>query len=141
MITVNNAEIYLKDKIGENSNDIIKVWEEFKSFGKQPVEGEDEIALLFQCGVYDFTGENRFYYDFVRQFSIYKNGEYSHLEQLHCQFLFEVNKELKKLKKVKWYFDYEGDVEIFYKKIESLKHFKIPLTHKPIQVDIFKEEI
>ncbi|WP_373229626.1 hypothetical protein [Cohnella sp.] len=52
MVKVEQAESYLKNKIGDSS-DIAKVWEEFKAFGKEPVEGEDEIALLFQCGVYD----------------------------------------------------------------------------------------
>ncbi|WP_342541976.1 hypothetical protein MHH33_13060 [Paenisporosarcina sp. FSL H8-0542] len=88
MITVQNAEDFLKEKIGENTTNIANVWNEFKSFGRQPVEGEEEIALLFQCGVYDFTGEKLFYFDFVRQFSVYEDNEYSGMEQLHCEFVF-----------------------------------------------------
>jgi hypothetical protein len=64
MITVQNAEGFLKEKIGENPTNITNVWNEFKSFGRQPVVGEEEIALLFQCGVYDFTREEIFYFDF-----------------------------------------------------------------------------
>lgn len=74
MIKVSNAENYLKDKIGENSNEITKVWEVFKTFGKEQVKDEEETTLLFQCGVYDFTGEKLFYYDFVRQFTMESDG-------------------------------------------------------------------
>jgi hypothetical protein len=70
MITVKNAESYLKDKIGYDTDDIEKVWETFKSFCKESVEGEEEKEILFECGVYDFTGEELFYFNFVRQFTI-----------------------------------------------------------------------
>lgn len=32
---------------------IAKVWEVFR----EQIEGEDEVALLFQCGTYDFYSE------------------------------------------------------------------------------------
>lgn len=134
---IEEAEQYLKNKIGENTTDIAQVWEEFKGFGKKEIDGEEEVALLFQCGVYNFTGEKLFYYDFVRQFS----NEDGEMEQLHCEFVFEPTKELKKLKTEKWYFDYEGDIEDFYKKIENLKEFKIPLTHKALSLDVYQEAI
>jgi hypothetical protein len=134
---IEEAEQYLKNKIGENSTDIAQVWEEFKAFGKKEIDGEEEVALLFQCGVYNFTGEKLFYYDFVRQFT----NEDGEMEQLHCEFVFEPTKELKKLKAEKWYFDYEGDIEDFYKKIENLKEFKIPSTHKALRLDVYQEAI
>lgn len=54
--------------------------EGFKAFGKEKVDGEEEAALLFQCGVYNFTGEKRFYYDFVTQFT----NEDGETEQPNC---------------------------------------------------------
>lgn len=138
MIKLKDAESYLKDKIGENSSDIAKVWEVFKSFGREQVEGEEEIALLFQCGVYDFTGEKLFYYDFVRQFTLVEDG---HMEQLHCEFTFEPTSELNRLEVSEWYFDYEGDVEEFYTKIEGLEEFKVPLKGNPIRLNIYQEEV
>lgn len=140
MIKVEQAESYLKSKIGDSS-DIEKVWDEFKAFGKELVEGEDEIALIFQCGVYDFTGPEFFYFEFVRQFSIYDENEYSHMEQLHCQFIFEPTEELRKLKTDEWYFDSEGDVEDFYAKTENLEEFKLPMKEKPISFSVFKEKV
>jgi len=138
MITVQYAEGFLKGEIGENTSDIAIVWNEFKSFGRQPVKGEEEIALLFQCGVYDFTGENLFYLDFVRQFTVEEDG---HMEQLHCEFVFEPTEKLNNLVTAEWYFDYEGDVEDFYTKIENLEEFKIPLKLEPLRLNIYQEEI
>lgn len=140
MVKVEQAESYLKNKIGDSS-DIAKVWDEFKSFGKELVEGEDEIALNFQCGVYDFTGQEFFYFEFVRQFSIYDENEYSHMEQLHCQFIFEPTEVLRKLETAEWYFDYEGDVEDFYAKIENLEKFNLPMKEKPIRFSVFQEKV
>ena len=131
MVTVKNAESYLKEKIGEDADDIKKVWETFKDFCKEPVEGEEDKEILFQCGVYDFTGEELFHFDFVRQFTIYEEDEYSHMEHLHCELLFKPIDELRKLEVSEWSMDYD-DIEDFLNHIEKLQEFKIPLSLKPI---------
>jgi hypothetical protein len=138
MITIATAENYLKNKIGDNTNDVLKVWEEFKSFAQEEVDGEEEKAILFQCGIFDFTGEKLFYYDFVRQFTDVEDGN---MQQLHCEFVFTPLKEFKKLKVEEWFFDYEGELNDYFKKIESLKEFKIPLNYTPLQFNLFQEEI
>ncbi|MDF2535542.1 MAG: hypothetical protein K0R18_1701 [Bacillales bacterium] len=135
MLTINNAANYLKDKIGDNT-EIDKVWNAFKSFGRESVQGEEEVALLFQCGVYDFTGEDLFYFDFVRQFD-----GYSGLEQLHCEFVFAPTDELKKLEAAEWYFDSDGDVDDFYTMVENLKEFTNPLKLTPLKLNIYQEEV
>lgn len=113
----------------------------FKSFGREPVEGDDGIALIFQCGLTDFTGEEMFFLDFVRQFAEYENEEYYSLEQLHFEFIFTPTEELTTLKAEEWYFDYEGDVEEYYTKIEGLEQFKIPVEKEPIAFNIYQEKI
>lgn len=140
MITVKNAESYFKDKIGEDANDINIVWETFKNFCKEPVEGEDDKEILFQCGVYDFTGEELFHFDFVRQFAVYEEDDYSHMEQLHCEFLFKPTVELRNLEVEEWSMDYE-DIDDFFNHIENLQEFKIPLNLKPIKSEIYQEEV
>lgn len=141
MITVQNAEGFLKEKIGENTTNIANVWNEFISFGRQPVEGEEEIALLFQCGVYDFIGEELFYFDFVRQFTVYEDDEYSGMEQLHCEFVFTPTNELRSLEASEWYFDTDGDVDDFYHLVENLEEFKIALKLEPLRLNIYQEQI
>ncbi len=135
-----NAESYLKNKIGEDTIDIKKVWETFKAFCKEPVEGEEDKEILFQCGVYDFTDEELFHLDFVRQFSVYEEDGYSRMEQLHCEFLFIPADELRKLEIEVWSMDYE-DEEDFLNHIENLQEFKIPLNLKPIKAEIYQEEV
>jgi hypothetical protein len=141
MIKVSDAESYLKHKIGDKTNNVVEVWEIFKSFCREPVEGEDEFALLFQCGIYDFTGEELFYFDFVRQFTVYEDEEYSRTEQLHCEFVFKPTDELKKLETSEWYFDTDGDMENFFAHVENLKEFQIPLKSIPLQLNIYQEVI
>ncbi|WP_078410749.1 hypothetical protein [Priestia abyssalis] len=141
MIKLGDTENYLKNKIAENSSDITKVWEAFKSFGREHVEGEEEIALLFQCGVYDFTGEELFYFHFVRQFTIYDDEEYSHMEQLHCEFVFEPTDDLRELETSQWYFENDGDVEDFFIEIENIEEFKVPMKRKPIRLSVYQEEV
>lgn len=141
MITVKNAESYLKGSIGEKTDEINKVWETFKAFSKETVEGEEDKEILFQCGVYDFTGEELFHLDFVRQFTIYEEDDYSHMEQLHCEFLFKPTSELKKLKVVEeWSMDYD-DIDHFFNHVEGIHEFKIPLTLKPIKSAIYQEKL
>lgn len=139
MITVNNAESYLNDKIGKDSEDIKKVWDTFKDFCKESVVGEEDREVLFQCGVYDITGEELFHFDFVRQFTVYEDDEYSHMEQLHCEFLFKPTVELIKLEVSEWSMDYD-EIDDFFNHIESLQEFKIPFNLKPIKSEIYQEE-
>ncbi|MCM3791609.1 hypothetical protein M3221_25285 [Domibacillus indicus] len=140
MITVENAESYLKDKIGEDAENIEKVWQKFKTFCKETVEGEEDKEILFQCGVYDFTGEKRFHFDFVRQFTVYEEDEYSRMEQLHCEFLFKPTDELSKLEIEEWSMDYD-DIDDFLNHIENLQEFQMPLNLKPIKLEIYQEEV
>ncbi|MEH7419578.1 hypothetical protein V7266_30565 [Neobacillus drentensis] len=140
MITVKNAKSYLKNKIGEDTDDIKKVWEIFKDFCREPVEGVEDKEILFQCGVYDFTGEELFQLDFVRQFTVYDGDEYYGMEQLHCEFLLKPIDELSKLETVEWSMDYE-DLDDFLNHIENLQEFKIPLNSKPIKLEIYQEEV
>jgi len=140
MITVKHAESYLKNKIGEDAEDIKKVWETFKAFCKMSIEGEEAKEILFQCGVYDFTGEELFHFDFVRQFTIYEEDEYSRMVQIHCEFLFKPTNELCKLEIEEWSMDYE-DIDDFFNHIENCQEFKIPLNIKPINSGIYQEEV
>ncbi len=138
MITIKNAEDYLRQQLGPNTEDIRKVWEEFKLFAKKTVIGEEEKAILFQCGVYDFEGEELFHYDFVRQFVDEENGGY---QQLHCEFVFKPTKELRECEEAEWHFDTDGEIEEFFHEIEKLQAFQIPLGYKPLRFELYQEEI
>ncbi|KGR75658.1 hypothetical protein [Ureibacillus sinduriensis] len=140
MLTVRNAESYLKNLISEDTDDIKSAWETFKAFCRETVEGEEDKEILFQCGVYNYSGEDLFLFDFVRQFTIYEEDNYSHIEQLHCECLLEPTDELKKLEVSEWSMDY-GNIEDFLNHIENLQEFKIPLNYKPKKLEIYQEKI
>ena len=81
---------FLKDNISIDNtvDEIINVFEEMC---KSPVE---EDLLLLEYGVYDFTGEELFYFDLVRQ---YPDGEGEYY-QLRVSLMFspdEVNRDLE----------------------------------------------
>src|SRR5262245_18194901 len=64
---------------------IAEVWGVFKRFASVPVDCH-ESGHLFQCGVYEFTGEPRVHFGFVRQFTVHSRGEFSHFNQLDIGF-------------------------------------------------------
>ena len=140
MITVKNAESYLKNMIGKDINDIQKVWEIFKVFCRESVEGEEEKEILFQCGIYDFTGEERFHLDLVRQFTVYEDDEFSRMEQLHCEFILKPTEELRRYEVEEWSMDYD-DIDDFFNHIENLQEFKETLNLEPIKQEIYQEEV
>ncbi|MDN4494712.1 hypothetical protein [Ureibacillus aquaedulcis] len=140
MLTVRNAESYLRNLISEDTDDLEKAWETFKAFCRETVEGEEEKEILFQCGVYEDSGEELFHFDFVRQFTIYEEENHSHMEQLHCHCLLEPTDDLRKMERAEWSMDYE-DIDDFFERIEKLQEFKIPLNSKPIKLEIYQEKI
>lgn len=96
---------FLKDNISTDNtvDEIINVFEEMC---KAPVE---EDLLLLEYGVYDFTGEELFYFDLVRQ---YPDGEGEYY-QLRVSLMFSPDEINRKLQDTLWsddtsenFFDY-----------------------------------
>jgi hypothetical protein len=63
------------------------------------------------------------------------------MEQLHCEFVFNPSNELRKLEESEFYFEENGDIDDYFKDIEKLQAFNIPLKLKPIKLEIYQEEI
>lgn len=81
---------FLKENIS-NDNTVDEIINVFEEMCKTPIE---EDLLLTEYGVYDFTGEELFYFDLVRQ---YPDGEGEYY-QLRVSLMFspdEVNRELQ----------------------------------------------
>jgi hypothetical protein len=135
-LTVHETEAYLKNQVAEKTSPE-EIWGIFKRFGEIEIENEDDIELLFQCGM----EEKLFYLEFLRQFTVYDLEEYSHMEQLHCQLFFDPTKELTGLTISEWYFETEGDIEGYFKHIETLQEFTIPIKLSPVKIIIFQEKI
>ena len=105
-------------------------WRVFKQFAELEVECSDD-AILWQCGVYDFTGQEEFHWDMTRQFTFEEDGEYDHMEQLNFTILFEPNPELRGFETNAWSFD-SPDLQAFFRRVEQLPEFRVPLErHRP----------
>jgi hypothetical protein len=139
-LNADNTVNYLKKRIKTDVLDIRKAWDVFKAFCRLPLVGEDEKAILFQCGVHNFTGKSLFHYSFVRQFDAYqKKEDVWQMVQLHCEYTFKVTAELKKLLASEFYFGSDGDIDNYFKRIESLPEFQIPQREKPLHLSIYQE--
>ncbi len=97
----------LKQMLGEAGADPASpepglTWDVFTRFAQMAVDGvasADGDMCLFQWGTHDWhdgRGE-LFEIDFLRQFMIEEDGEYDHMEQLHCTFRFSPTEELRSL--------------------------------------------
>ena len=96
---VDEAEQRLRDMLISSGLNLSRLepeatWKVFKEFAAQRVEGSggdpDDDMLLFEYGVYDWhDGKGtRFNWSLCRQFTVYSEGEYDHMEQLRCELFF-----------------------------------------------------
>jgi hypothetical protein len=145
MIQSSEAESHYRHMLreggfSERRPDALLAWRVFKEFAEVPVECSED-ALLFQCGVYDFTGRNLFHFGFVRQFTFEEDGEYDHMEQLDCSLLFEPDAELQQLETNLWSYDFSSAGE-FFSGVEALPEFSIGLRGRtPVGMELFHNEV
>jgi len=145
MIPASEAEPYFRRMLAsagfsDEKPDLLLAWRTFKAFSSVPVDCAED-ALLFQCGVYDFTGRELFHFGFVRQFTFEEEGEYDHMEQLDCTLLFEPDLELRQMETNLWSSDFNS-AEEFFARVESLAEFQAVLHgHVPTGVELFQSEV
>lgn len=145
MIKTDEAKKVLNEMLSEADFDIDNsnpklAWKIFKKFSNLKVDCAED-ALLFQCGVYDFTGEDLFHFEFVRQFSFEIDGEYDHMEQLRLTIYFKSNAELKELEANLWTYDFNS-VDEFFNEVEKMDYFKVPIEkYVPFQAEVEQEEV
>ena len=111
---------YLKSNISINKSldEIINVFEEMC---KTPIE---EDLLLSEYGVYDFTGEDLFYYDLVRQ---YPDGEDEYF-QLRVSIMFSPDEENRFLQDTLWSDDSDENFFDYIKKSDGYAYAKVVAT-------------
>lgn len=99
-----------------------------------PVKAEeDDDTLLFETGVYDFTGENLFYFSVTRQFPD-ESGEYY---QLHLDVMYRVTPENKKLSACSWSDEVDGD---FFDYIRSTTDYKTSKEQSILKIDAYLDQ-
>lgn len=145
MIKSSEAKDKLIKMLKESNFDFEKpnpklAYQTFKTFRDIKVDCEDD-ALLFQCGVYDFTGEDLFYFEFVRQFIFKVDGEVDYMEQLIFTLYYMPNSELENLETNLWTYDCKC-TDDFFSKLESMACFKIPLEYyTPFKADVEQGDV
>jgi hypothetical protein len=145
MIQSSEAESHYRHMLreagfSEQRPDALLAWRVFKEFAGVPVECSED-ALLFQCGVYGFTGRDLFHFGFVRQFTFEEGGEYDHMEQLDCSLLFEADAELQQLETNLWSYDFSS-AEEFFSAAEALPEFSMALQGRtPVGMELFHNQV
>ncbi len=116
---------YLQNNISANNSldEIINVFEEMC---KTPIEDD---LLLNEYGVYDFNGEDLFYYDLVRQ---YPDGEDEYY-QLRVSIVFSPDEENRCLEDTLWSDDSDENFFDYIRKSDGYEYVK---THKMKSIDI-----
>ncbi len=143
MMQITETEGQLKSMLASAGFDMSNpdpqvAWNVFKSFVQEPVECADD-GVLFQCGA-SFSKE-LFSLDFVRQFEIEdENGEYGHMEQLHCEFTCVSNDLLCNLQKNLWASDFDNLNE-YFAAVENLSEFQIALSYKDWKCKVEQEGV
>ena len=124
---VKNMEMleFLKNNISteQTLDEIINTIEEMC---KTPIE---EDLLLSEYGVYDFTGEDLFYYDLVRQ---YPDGEDEYF-QLRVSIMFSPDEENRFLQDTLWSDDSDENFFDYIKKSDGYAYAKV---HEFKSIDI-----
>lgn len=126
---VHEAEARLKQLLNAAGGDArrpnpLDAWRVFKQFAAEPVDCAED-GLLFQCGVYDFSGAKRFHFDLVRQFTVAdEHGDYDHMEQLHCEFTCAPTPALRKCKAGVWREEFDDDTDQFFAAVENMPEFQ-----------------
>ena len=116
---------FLKNNISteQTLDEIINVFEEMC---KTLIE---EDLLLSEYGVYDFTGEDLFYYDLVRQ---YPDGEDEYF-QLRVSIMFSPDEENRFLQDTLWSDDSDENFFDYIKKSDGYAYAKV---HEFKSIDI-----
>ena len=146
MIKANEAKELLIKMLSESKFDFNNpncklALEIFKEFFSVKVDCADD-GLLFQCGVYKFTGEELFELEFVRQFTFeLEDGEYNGMEQLSLTIYFKPNVELQELYTDLWEYGFNS-VEEFFSTVENMDGFKIPFEkYVPFKCEVKQQGV
>ena len=129
--------------INPDNPSFLATWRVFKQFATEEVETASD-GLLFQAGVYRFTGSERFTVDFLRQFEIlYDDGDHDHFEQLHCEFLYEPTDELRALGSFTlWCFPSDGEsIADWCEEVENRIEFQWASKLAPTQATVAQEVV
>jgi hypothetical protein len=115
-------------------------WRTFRAFAAEPIDAAGD-GVLFETGIYAFTGESEFQLDFTRQFEIEVDGEYEGMQQLHLTFFYAPSPSLEPLTSTLWSFDCSS-LDEFFERVEGSVAFRTPVEQfRPLRYELRQEEV
>lgn len=113
-------------------------WALFVSFLDVPFdvpEEPDSDGVLYQFGIYDFSGEPRFHFDLTMQFVVPDDDEYA---QFHCDLQYLPTPQLRGLgSHSEWWWPDDGpDLRVWVDAINQRPEWAILKSMKPTVVEI-----
>lgn len=148
VVQIADAEARLRQRLieaGINLDNLtfLATWRVFKQFAIEAVDTASD-GLLFQSGIYRFTGPERFTVGFLRQFEVlYENGDHDHFEQLSCEFLFVPTDEVRALgSHTLWCFPSDGEsIADWCEEVEGSIEFQSAARLMPSQATVLQEVV
>lgn len=123
----------------EDAPDPDTAWRAFNAFAAIPVDVSDD-ALLFECGVFEFTGRPLFHWSLTRQLTHEVRGEHEGMEQVHLAILYEPVPALASLETTLWSYDFPSFAE-WARAVEALPEFAAASGHRPAGCELYQEEV
>jgi hypothetical protein len=117
-------------------------WNVFLDFARLPFaapDTPDADGLLYQFGIFDFSGEPRFHLDLVRQFSATGADEYI---QCHCDVQFNPDEALSSLGRyAQWWWPQEGvSLGRWSETIAKRAEWPVLRERRPVSIEIYQDE-
>jgi hypothetical protein len=123
----------------EDAPDPDTAWRAFRAFAAVPVAVEDD-ALLFQCGVWSFTGRPMFHWNLTRQLTRDGRGDDDAMEQLSLTILYEPVPGLQDVETSLWSYDF-ADVDAWAAAVQALPEFAAAKAQPPAGCEISQEPV
>jgi len=126
----------MKDHVGflkENINKDMSLAEIVDVFEKMCAEPIDDDMLLYETGVYDFTGEPYFYFSLARQFP----NEEEEFYQIHVDVLYKPSSGNQDFMDSEWNDFIDGD---FFDYIRHSPAFEFASSDQIEKIEIYMDE-
>ncbi len=121
----------LKTEMGRKRK-VAKLVDAFENMCKISTDSEEEM-LLFETGIFDFTGEGMFYFSLVRQFP---NGEGEYF-QLHLDVMYQPDQENSRFCESIWDEDLE---ENFFDFVRNSEAYQLLRDRSAKKVHVYLDE-
>lgn len=122
-----------KKKTLEEKQPQLTVEQIVNAFEKENQELDEGESILFETGIYDFTGEKLFYFSLVKQYP----NEAEEYVQEHTDILFEPDGENYELKECVWDFDLDDNIFAYIKKSKA---YVYAIEHPYLKVNTYEDE-